>query len=237
MGSIAVLIILLALSITSAEAATDASAFSFAELNVPHTDFSAVRTVSDNYVLTPDLNFKGKGEITGEITTNGGGGQFSQGLYFSAGQNGNSGLYGMSSRSSLFTWGGATKIKTDMKGTVSTFVYNPLPGGVVSECSGFSIASPGNTIYDFSLSGGHTTVTNAVTSKFRVDPMEYTVALDIPELDLDQPADLLSQDVKLDYMVDAESQALAYYGYDFQRDLSIGDIDCQSSMDLVHTGN
>lgn len=141
MTHIAAIFILLGLFISSAEAATDASAYTLSELTVDHSDLSLLRTVSDNYVFTPDLSFRGFGEVSSQIATNGGGGDFSQEMNFNAGQY--NGLYGMSAQSNSFAWKGATKIKTSVTGTVSTFAYNPSKDEVESIASGLVVADPG----------------------------------------------------------------------------------------------
>ena len=251
MAKIVVLTIMLIMGLSSAEAATDATAFTLSQLDVPHTDDATIRTVSENYVFTPDLNFKGSGTVTGEITANGGGGQFSQGTTFNAGRNGD--LYGMSLYSNEFNWKGATKLRTSCEGAVTTAVRGQVPGewnypsegtatytpgtgdGVESIASGLTMANAGSSKYGLTLQGGFKTVTNAVTNKIRPRPIEYKVSLDIDPVESVQPIDLLNQNSKLDFQIN--DNGFAYYGYDFQRDLRIGDVDCKSEMTLVHLGN
>ncbi len=230
---IIITIILILASVSLGYAATDASAFTQATLKVDRSDFSLVRTLSENYVFTNDLNFKGSGEIDGQITTDGGGGEYLQSMAFTAGQNGH--LYGLSTRSAAFSWTGATHVKTSLVGTTSTAVFNPVPGGVESIASGLTMANPGTYNYDLILAGGHETKTNSVTSQFRPRPIEAKVAMNIPELVMDMPADTLNQDIKLNYLIN--DNGFAYYGYDFYRELDIGDINCKSEMEFVHLGN
>jgi hypothetical protein len=85
------------------------------------------------------------------------------------------------------------------------------------------------------LQGGFKTETNALTNKIRPRPKEYRVSLEIDPIESDQPIDLLNQDTKLDFKIN--DNGFAYYGYNFQRDLSRGDVDCKSEMTLVHLGN
>ena len=154
-------------------------------------------------------------------------------MNFNAGQY--NGLYGMSAQSNSFAWKGATKIKTSVTGTVSTFAYNPSKDEVESIASGLVVADPGTKKYDLSLSGGHQTITNAITSKLTpYFSTEYSVSLDIPELKTELPLDSFDQTAKLSFAVD--NDGIAYYTYNFQREFEIDDVAFASSMQFAHAG-
>ncbi len=234
------LVVLIAVCISPTEAVTEASAYTMSNLTVGGTDFCNVLTLSDNFVSTPDLYFKGVGDVISNIKTNCvGGGQFSQGMYFSAESNG--GLSGMSATSNAYSWRGVTEVKTSISGTVSTNVFNPssyYKGFVESMSSGLTIASTGTKNYDLTLTGGHLTATNSVpvqSRKFNLRPRVYDISFEVDPLQLDEPADLLSQESNVDFQV--LDNGFVYYGYDFSRELEIGDVNCKSEMTYVNQGS
>ncbi|MDF0594306.1 hypothetical protein P0O24_12020 [Methanotrichaceae archaeon M04Ac] len=239
---IAVLLALLAACAQSASAGTDASAFTISELKVEGTDLAVVRTLSDNLVSTPDLYFQGKGEVTSTIRTDSpaGGGDFVQSMFFAAQQSGT--LSGMATESRAFEWKGVTEVRTNVFGTVVTAVSDPRfnpevqRDWVESSSSGMTIASTGGADYDLALTGGHNTVTNTIPVRSGTLPAgyvkEYTGSFELHPLELDAPADLFSESINFGFVVDDMGQVS--YGYDFSRELGIGDINCKSTMKLVH---
>jgi len=230
----AVTVLLIGLLIISANAATLSSAFTNSHLVSHDSELSVMRTISDNKIITPDLNFKSDGIITtnalmGDASTS----EIDQGLYFKGGKNQYYNAF--SSLSSHINAKNVLDVRTSLSGTSRTIVSGSSDLTIDSTISGLSIASPGSPDYSFSLAGGHNTVTNAVPWGVRIpkeDLKEYSVSLDVEPLDLDQPADLFNQDVKLNFNV--IDNDLAYYGYDFSRELEIGDINCKSEMELIH---
>jgi hypothetical protein len=107
---------------------------------------------------------------------------------------------------------------------------------VESTSSGVGLANPGTTDYKFTLSGGHNTFTTAAVAQVPTymteDPKEYSVTFDPYPLNLDLPADVLKEDVSVNFQV--ENNMLAAAGYDFNRDLTIGDVSCNTEMDYYH---
>lgn len=240
---IAVLLVLLVACVQSANAATDANAFTISKLTVEGTDLAVVRTLSDNLVSTPDLYFQGKGAVTSTIKTDSpaGGGEFVQSMFFAAQQSGT--LSGMATESRAFEWKGVTEVRTNVFGTVVTAVsdprYNPAVqrDWVESSSSGMTIASTGGADYELALTGGHNTVTNTipVRTSGTLPPgyvKEYTGSFELHPLELDAPADLFSESINFGFVVNDMGQVS--YGYDFSRELGIGDINCKSAMKLVH---
>ena len=243
MRSSSLIAVLLLACVQSAAAATDAEAYTISMLTVEGTDLAVVRTLSDNLVSTPDLYFQGKGAVTSTIRTDSpaGGGDFVQSMFFAAQQSGT--LSGMATESRAFEWKGVTEVRTNVFGTVVTAVSDPRFNPAVqrdwveSSSSGMTIASTGGADYELALTGGHNTITNTIPVRTSGTlpagyVKEYTGSFELHPLELDAPADLFSESINFGFVVDDMGQVS--YGFDFSRELGIGDINCKSAMKLVH---
>lgn len=232
----AIIMLMLALIPSLAGAVTESSAYAISNLISQGSDFSAVRTISDNSVTTPDLNFNSDGIINTEYTM-GEKGSYNliQGITSSADNNG--GLDGSCTFYNMFSGTQVTDANLKLIGILKTsYPNNVNPYKAETTNFGFSLASPGTNDYTFSLTGGHKTVSTAALAPApewqTEDPKTFSVSLDEYPIDLDQPADLLKDNVKLDFNV-AENK-IAYYDYDFSRELEIGDVSSSSAMQLFH---
>lgn len=220
----------------SANAVTESSAYANSDLSSYGSDFSALRTISANSVITPDLNFNSNGMINTEYKMSDNGfHSLTQSITSSADNNG--GLNGAVTFYNSFSGSQVTDANLKLIGSLRTSYPNSVnPYKVETTNFGFSLASPGTDDYTFELTGGHKTVSTATLKpalKWQTeDPKTFSVSLDEYPMNLDVPADKLQENVKLDFNV-AENK-VASYGYDFSRDLEMGDVSSSSAMMLVH---
>lgn len=203
------------------------------------SDFSALRTLSNNYATMPDLNTKSSGEVTTELKMKEDGiTEMGQGLYFSA--NKYRGYGGYASLSSSVVGTGVLGMESKTTSTGKSTVTNPLldPEArtkVETQSFGLGLASPGTDDYQFVVGGGHNTQTTAglspVYSWEMKPPKTFTVSFEANPLELDRPADFFSQDVSLKYGI--SENVLDYYSYGFSQALKVDDVACQSGMDYL----
>jgi hypothetical protein len=232
------LIILLMLAVipSLAGAETESSAYAISNLVSQDSAFSAVRTISDNSVISPDLHFDSDGIINTEYKMSEKGSyNLIQGITSSADNNG--GLNGASTFYNSFSGTDVTDANLKLIGTLKTSYPNTAnPYKVETTNFGFGLASPGTKDYTFALTGGHKTVSTATLKPApewtTEDPKIFSVSLDEYPMNLDQPADKLQDNVKLSFSV--ANNKVACYGFDFSRDLEIGDVSSSSAMVLFH---
>jgi len=218
-----------------AEASTDAQAFTTSHLISYGSDFSILRTVSDNSITTADLNFDSTGEVSTQLMTEGGDGEIEQTLFFSAERA--AGVSGYASLSHSVTGSNVLSMNSKM---VCNGISSAAPSidytEIESQSYGLTMALPGTKDYTLSLSGSYETKTNgglaAVPIWMTEESKEYSVVLEPFPLDFDNAADSLSQDISLDFVVSQNDVAL--YNYDFERMLEMGDAACQVDMELTH---
>lgn len=219
----------------AAEAYSDAQAFTNSHLISYGSDFSILRTVSDNSITTADLNFDSFGEINTELETEGGDGEIEQSLFFSAEKA--AGFSGYASLSHSVEGTGVLSMDAKMtcSGRSSTSPSSDNTH-VESQSYGLTMAAPGTDDYALSILGGHETKTDGaltpVPEWMTEEPKEYCVAFEPYSLDFECPADFLSQDIDLDFLV--RENDVAMYDYDFGRNLDVGDAACQVNMQLTH---
>lgn len=218
-----------------AGASSDAEAFTSSHLKSYGSDFSALRTITSNQITTPDLDFQSFGEVNTELEMIGGNSEIGQTLYFSAEKD--AGFNGYGSLSHSFS--GENVVAMDSKmtcGGLSTVTRSTDFTKVESTSTGMTMALPGTEDYELSLTGGHNTKTTASTVPIPMWMTEevkgFYVVFEEDPLDFDIPADSLSQDVDVDFLV-AEND-LAYYDYDFKRDTDVEDISSRADMQLQH---
>jgi hypothetical protein len=226
---------LICMLVPLAEAYSDAQAFTNSHLISYGSDFSILRTVSDNSITTADLDFDSFGEVSTELETEGGDGEIEQTLFFSAERA--AGFSGYASLSHSVSGTGVLSMNSNMacSGQSSTAPSSDQ-SQVVSQSYGLTMAAPGTDDYTLSLSGGYETKTNGavmpVPEWMTEDPKEFSVSLEHCSLDFEHPADFLSQDVDLDFIV--RGNEVAVYDYGLQRTLEMGDAACQVDMELMH---
>ena len=231
------LLMLLVVIPSLAGAVTESNAYAISNLETGSSDFSAIRTVVDNAVISPDLNFNSDGIINTEYKMSEKGSS-TQTQSISSTVSNNGGMSGMTTFSNSFSGTQVTDTNLQFIGTLNmNFQNKAYPYMVETTNFGFSMASPGTDDYTFALTGGHKTVSTATLTPApewqTEDPKIFSVSLDEYPMNLDQPADKLQENVNLDFNV--ANNEVAYYGYDFSRDLEIGDVSSSSAMQLLHT--
>lgn len=232
----AILLMLLALMPSLAGAETESSAYSISNLVSLNSDFSALRTILDNSVISPDLHFNSDGIINTEYRMGKKGSYtLTQGITSAADNNG--GLDGSGTFYNSFSGAQVTDANLKLIGSLRTSYPNTINTHKVETTNfGFSLASPGTDDYTFTLTGGHKTVSTATLKPApewqTEEPKIFTVSLDEYPMKFDQPADKLQDNLKLDFNV-AENK-VAYYDYDFSRNLDMGDVSSSSAMKLLH---
>lgn len=227
--------LLICVLVPLAEGYSDAQAFTNSHLISYGSDFSILRTVSDNSINTADLCFDSFGEVSTELETEGGDGEIGQSLFFSAER-----AEGFSGYASLsHSVAGTDVLSMDSSMTCSGYLSTSPSSDrthVESQSYGLTMAAPGTDDYSLSLTGGHETKTNGaltpVPEWMTEEPKEFCVSLEPYSLDFECPADFLSEDVDLDFLVRENDVAL--YNYDFERKLEVGDVSCQVDMQLMH---
>lgn len=236
MRFVVIMLMLLVVIPSLAEAATESSAYATSNLENYGSDFSAIRTVVNNAVISPDLNFDSDGIINTEYTmSEKGSGTQTQSI--SSSVNNNGGLAGMTTFSNSFSGTQVTDTNLQFIGSLEMNFPNAVNQYMVKTTNfGFSLASPGTDDYTFTLTGGHETVSTATLTpapEWRTeDPKIFSISLDESPMNLDQPADKLQENVNLNFNI--VKNEVAYYGYDFSRDLTIGDVSSSSAMKLLH---
>lgn len=217
------------------EAYSDAQAFTNSHLISYGSDFSILRTVSDNSITTADLNFDSFGEVSTELETEGGDGEIDQSLFFSAERA--AGFSGYASLSHSVSGSGVISMNSRMVCSGQSSTSPSLDQShAESQSYGLTMAQPGTDDYTLSLSGGYETKTNGaltpVPEWMTEEPKEFSVSLEPCYLNFQYPADFFSQDVDLDFLV--RGNDVAVYDYDLERIIEIGDASCQVDMELMH---
>lgn len=235
MKTIVLCAIMLSLMASAADGATNAIASTISHLVSYETDYSALRTISEGTVSTPDLNFKTTGQVDSNIrllspsTT-----EIMQGTSFEGMRNWNYG--GLASFSSSVSGRGVISSGSSISGTAYTTVRNPTDASMVqSISSGLCLADPGSKEYELSIVGSHSTLTNAALqpvsdSSGSSKTLAASITMNLFPLEFDVPADTLYQDINLDLKI--ENNNLAGYSYDFAREIKLEDATCESGMNL-----
>ena len=176
------------------------------------SNYSAIaKTFTDSAIFNPVINFTSQGEVATEFRQNCSGVyQINQGVTTSP--DNNWGLYGKGGFYSSFYKG--LEGKSGFYNTQhSTFSGSQVTNAETRSYGNISVGTP--NFNDFNLSRAQSLKTN-VTSTWSND----------------MPADLFKQDIALEFRTADDD--VAYSGYDVKRDLTIGDIDCVSEMELVY---
>lgn len=220
--------------ISSADAATDARTSTNSYLISYNTISSDARTISENYVSTPDLILKSEGQVDGNVVMDSPSTSIiKQGLSFTGIRNG--GLGSKASFSSAVVAENVISAQSTMTGYAQTIITTPTDFSIANtESFGMALANPGTDDYQLSVTGTQNTKTNAVLQPLNDRASiirNFKVEFDLYPLEMDTPADLLVQNVDVNYNV--ENNEITGLAYDFSRQLEIGDISFVSEMNLV----
>ena len=237
--TIAILVCIMALA-TQASGVTQTSASTNSLLLSTYSDLAAVRTIEQNSVSAPDLNYESNGQVDSYVTQPGGGSSIiSQGLYTGAQNNG--GLGGMASFNAKVTATQATNSQIIMTGTSSTEVCNKQDNSQIqSQTFGLGMAKPGEGEYSFATTGQQLTVSDQVPA-LRATPVlindkyankDLVVTFTQDSQKFEQPVDFMQQAVNFNYG-EYDSQP-TFFGYDFTSTIAVEDTLCSSYMSFSH---
>lgn len=239
--NIAIAVCLIALA-NVASGVTQTSAFTFSNLISTYSDFTAARTISENSLSAPDLNFRSNGQVDAEVyQPEGGAATVTQGLYFSADNSAGLGGYASFYCHASGTQVQDTSIKFIGTSTAETWVQYDRTA-IISERFGLGIAKPGEGEYDFSVGGNYQTISNTVPALIPIPVWEHNgklfreLELTFEQFPMDKgfTADSLQQDVSFNYGV--LNNEPTSYAYDFSRSLVVEDTTCSSWMSFSHLG-
>jgi hypothetical protein len=236
-------IILLVTTSGLAGAVTDASAYSISDLIGIESDHGIVRTIVNNQVSTPDLQFNSEGKLDTHLTMDESGSyQMTQGVISNV--HNYRGFSGAGRFINSFTGTSVKNIDLNFLGTLNVgFSPHFNPYMMESKTFGMAVAAPGTEKYSLTLTGSQNTITNAALSSppkwMTEEPKIYTVgyALDNAMMQAslqDLPVDQMAQDLSFDYKILENS--LVYYGYDFSRSIQMGDVGFEAEMAFDHIG-
>jgi hypothetical protein len=235
--TIVILVCIMALA-SQAFGATQTSAFTNSFLVSTYSELAASRTISENFVTTPDLNYKSNGQVDSYVTQPGGGKAIINQEINSMAQNIGM-LGGMTSFSSKVT---ATNVESSsliMKGTSTTEVCNPQDNSKIeSRTFGLGLTKPGEE-YSFEVNGEQTTVSNMVPA-LAVIPVynnellnkELIISFEQIPSEFEKPVDVIQQEINFDYGTYYNQPT--FYNYDFTNTIAVEDTTCSSSMSFSH---
>jgi hypothetical protein len=233
--------ILVSIIVLAGQAAgvTQTSAFTNSFLVSSFSDLAASRTISENFITTPDLNYKSNGQVDSYVTQPGGGNAIINQEIYSMAQN-NGKLGGMASFGSKVT---ATNVQSSsliIIGTSITEVCDKQDNSKIEGWSfGLGMAKPGEGEYSFEVNGEQNTVSNMVPA-LAIIPVynnkllnkELVVAFKQIPSEFEKPVDVVEQEISFDYGTYYDQPT--FYNYDFTNTIAVEDTTCSSSMSFSH---
>lgn len=217
---------------------TSASTNSF--LVSSFSELTASRTISENYLISPIVNYNSNGQVDSYVVQpSGGGAIISQNVYSTAYYS--DGLGGMTSFSSKITATNSKGSSNIMTGTSNSEVcYSQDYALIQSETFGMGVAKPGEGEYDFVVNGGQETTSNILPAAVPVVVMsgnenldkELIVTFKQNSLEMEVPADFLQQEVSFNY--GTYNNEPTFYGYDFSNGLVVDDTISNCFMSFSH---
>jgi hypothetical protein len=236
--ALAVLACLLALA-SQACGTTQTSAFTNSFLVSSCSELAASRTISENFVTTPDLNYKSNGQVDSYVTQPGGGKAIISQEINSMAQNIGK-LGGMASFSSKVTATNVESSSLTMTGTSTAEVCNKQDNSKIeSQTFGLGLSKPGEGEYSFEVHGEQTTVSNTVLA-LAVIPVynnelfnkELIISFEQIPSEFEKPVDVIQQEVNFDY--GTYNNQPTFYNYDVTNIIAVEDTTCSSSMSFSH---
>jgi hypothetical protein len=232
-----VICVLLCVACSPGEATSNAYAFTRSSFLSEGSDFSVMKTISDNFIRTPELDFRSSGSSVMELQLENPAlkSTINQNFFFAARKFGS--FSGYASMSNSFSAEGVKKVDTSIQGTIEAHVS---PDGdrttVESDIFGLSMATSSSRKYEQTLSGGQMTETNAATSRipqWMIDRYgKFDVSLIMSPLNFEKPASSMSESTDISFGTDGSR--VTYYTVDFSRDLQIEDISFSADMKMLH---
>jgi hypothetical protein len=219
--------------------ASQTSAFTNSFLVSSCSEFAASRTISENFVTTPDLNYKSSGQVDSYVTQPGGGNAIINQEINSMAQNIGK-LGGMASFSSKVTASNVKSSSLIMTGVSTTEVCNKQDNSKIeSQTFGLGLAKPGEGEYSFEVNGEQTTVSNmapalAVIPVYNNELLnkELIIAFEQIPSEFEKPVDVIKQEVNFDY--GTYNNQPTFYNYDVTNTIAVEDTTCSSSMSFSH---
>jgi hypothetical protein len=236
-----IVLILVGIVVLASEACgiTQTSAFTNSFLVSSFSDLAASRTISENFVTTPDLNYKSNGQVDSYVTQPGGGNAIISQEINSMAQNIGK-LGGMASFNSKVTATNVGSSSLIMKGTSTTEVCNRQDNSKIeSRTFGLGIAKPGEGEYSFIVNGEQESTSNMVPA-LAVIPVynnellnkELIIAFEQIPSEFETPVDVIKQEVNFDY--GTYNNQPTFYNYDVTNTIAVEDTTCSSSMSFSH---
>ncbi len=237
--ALTVLVFVAALA-TQASGVVETSASTESFLASMNSDQVAIRTISKSSVTSPELFYKSDVQVDTTTDQPGGGAAIISQSVQSTAQNYYGSLGGGATFSSKVIATNTNGTNLVMTGKSEAVVcYSEEYAMVKSETFGMGIAKPEEGEYIFEVKGDQKTVSTTMPAPVLVvmnnDEFlnkELTVTFRQNSLDLEEPADLLEQEVNFNY--GTYNNQPTFYNYDFTSNLVIDDTTCSSYMSFSH---
>jgi hypothetical protein len=221
--------------INAAHATTVASASTSSEFSSDESDAYVFRTISNNLQCAPDFSFRSMGMVNTLVLKDpGGSSETTQKMYFSA--NNIENQQGYCSQSNEVVGTNIKKVDAQLNSNLVMGIFNGGdPTKVESSSIGAGLVAADSDLYSLSVTGGHTTRTNAALIPVPIEslyPTTYSLTYDIDPVEFDTPAEEFNQDVNVKFGV--SNNELDYYAYDFSRVILLDDIGFMAEMTVIH---
>jgi hypothetical protein len=229
----ALFVVLLVLA-NSADASTSAIASTTSKFASQFSDAYILRTVSNNLQSSPDLSFGSMGLVSTLVQKSpDGSSETTQTMYFSADNVGDP--KGYCTQSSNVEGSNVKEINTMFRSNMEVGLSTEVdPTKVESTSIGAGLVAADSDLYSLSVTGGHTTKTNAAMVRVPIEsinPTTFSLSFDINPVEFDTPAQIFNQDVSVNYGV--TDSKLDYYAYDFGRVIWLDDIGFKADMTVI----
>lgn len=232
----AAVLILSLISPVMAYSGTEVSTNSF--LISSGSDISALRSITQNQISTPDLHLLTGATITSSaITEDGGLAQISQNALFSASSDIYGQYTGLAAINSQVSAIGTKKIESGISLNGVSILSNPwgdmdAMSKVQAECFGVTFASPGTDNYGLSVDASQNTYANGLILKnsgaSQTDANRYSISFAPDAIEFEEPADSIDENINLQCTYSEDS--LESYTYDFSRDIKTDDVEFIGKM-------
>jgi hypothetical protein len=233
-GHIVVLFVIVLIFAASADATTSATSSTTSKFASQFSDAYILRTVSNNQQSSPDLSFGSMGLVSTLVQKSpDGSSETTQTMYFSADNVGDP--KGYCTQSSNVVGSGVKEINEMFRSNMEIgLATEGDPTKVESTSIGAGLVAADSDLYSLSVTGGHTTKTNAALVRVPIEsinPTTFSLSFDINPVEFDTSAQVFNQDVSVNYGV--INNNLDYYAYDFGRVIWLDDIGFKADMTVI----